>query len=148
MTKTQNYNLNKPEASDPLRLADFNGNADAIDAALAGCARVECGTYNGVGKYGEGNPCTLTFGIQPKIVFIFTVSSEYGSMGNTAYTGSAMGSNNVVFYYGGTKYKTYSNETGLTHYTLSGNTLTWYNTQNSSLQLNGKYDTYGYIAIG
>ena len=34
MTKTQNYNLNKPEVTDPLRLADFNENADKIDAAL------------------------------------------------------------------------------------------------------------------
>ena len=148
MTKTQHYNLNKPEATDPIRVADFNGNADIIDTALAGCARVECGTYTGTHTYGSDKPNTLIFGIQPKIVFIFTVSSAYGSMANTSYTGSAMGYNNVVFYYGGNKYKTYSGSTGYTHYTMSGNTLTWYNTQNETLQLNNKNDTYGYIAIG
>ena len=148
MTKTMNYNLNKPEATDPLRLADFNGNADIIDTALAGCARVECGTYTGTHTYGSSSPNTLTFGIAPKIVFVFTVSTEYGSMANTAYTGNAMGENNVVFYYGGSKYLTYSSGTGLTHYTLSGNTLTWYNTQSAWLQLNGNNTTYGYIAIG
>ena len=147
MTKTEHYNLNKPEGGDPLRLADFNANADIIDAALAGCARVECGTYTGKGTYGSSNKNKLTFGIQPKIVFIFK-TIEYGSMADTAYTGSALGTNNVVFYYGGSKYLTYSSGMGQTHYTLSGNTLTWYNTQSAWLQLNGNNTTYGYIAIG
>ena len=50
MTETVNYNLNKPEASDPLRLADFNENADIIDAALGvltGRAKVVTGSYIG-----------------------------------------------------------------------------------------------------
>ena len=147
MTKTMNYNLNKPEATDPLRLADFNQNSDILDAALAGCARVECGTYVGTGTHGPNNKNTLTFGIQPKIVFIFK-TIEYGSMADTAYTGSTLGTDNVVFYYGGSKYKTYSSGTGQTHYTMSDNTLTWYNTQNVWFQLNGNNTTYGYIAIG
>ena len=34
MEKTQYYNLNKPEVTDPLRVGDFNENADLIDAAI------------------------------------------------------------------------------------------------------------------
>ena len=34
MEKTTYYQLNKPEAADPLRLADFNENADKIDGLL------------------------------------------------------------------------------------------------------------------
>jgi len=149
MTKTENFNLNKPEAADPMRVEDFNHNADLIDAALSGCARVECGTYKGTGTYGEANPSTLTFGIQPKIVFVFN-ASQYGAMANTAYTGSAMGDSNLVFYYGGYRIRTYctSKGEGTMYYTLSGNTLTWYSTQKDSVQLNGSGATYGYIAIG
>lgn len=148
MTKTEHYNLNKPEAGDPVRVADFNENADIIDTALAGGARVECGTYTGTHTYGSDKPNTLTFGIAPKIVFVFTVSTEYGSMANTAYTGNAMGENNVVFYYGGSSIRTYSSGVGTMHYTLSGNTLSWYSTQSETVQLNSGGSTYGYIAIG
>ena len=35
MKKTTHYQLNKPESGDPLRVADFNENADIIDGALA-----------------------------------------------------------------------------------------------------------------
>ena len=34
MQKTKNYNLNKPEAADPMRVSDFNENADKIDGLL------------------------------------------------------------------------------------------------------------------
>ena len=34
MLKTEHYQLNKPEVTDPLRLEDFNENVDLIDAAL------------------------------------------------------------------------------------------------------------------
>lgn len=39
MTKTQHYELKKPEITDPLRVADFNENSDLIDAALAANAK-------------------------------------------------------------------------------------------------------------
>lgn len=34
MQLTPNYNLKKPEGTDPVDIQDFNDNADAIDAAL------------------------------------------------------------------------------------------------------------------
>ena len=63
MTKTANYNLNKPEATDPLRLADFNGNADIIDAALGmlnGRAKVVAGSFIGDGNGGYTLPLDFT----------------------------------------------------------------------------------------
>lgn len=35
MTYTTNYNLKKPEATDPVNVDDLNDNADTIDTALA-----------------------------------------------------------------------------------------------------------------
>ena len=37
-TYTENYNLKKPSTTDPVNIDDLNGNADIIDAALAGKA--------------------------------------------------------------------------------------------------------------
>ena len=34
MQLTPNYNLKKPEGTDPVDIQDFNDNADLIDAAL------------------------------------------------------------------------------------------------------------------
>lgn len=50
MEKTVNYNLNKPEPKDPLRVEDFNENSDAIDAALGALnERVYFGSWVGDG---------------------------------------------------------------------------------------------------
>ena len=71
MTKTMNYNLNKPEADDPLRLADFNQNADIIDTALGvltGRARVVVGSYIGdnTGKH------TIPLEFTPRFVLVMS----------------------------------------------------------------------------
>ena len=77
--KTQNYNLNKPEVTDPLRVDDFNANADMIDAALgalstavgnAGNCKIAIGTYAGNDAYGADNPTRLDVGFAPELVFI------------------------------------------------------------------------------
>ena len=43
----------------------------AIEAVVAGKAKIQTGTYNGTGTSGEASPVSLTFGFVPKIVFIF-----------------------------------------------------------------------------
>ena len=101
MTKTQNYNLNKPEATDPLRLADFNQNADIIDAALKnqandlavlsttvaskGNCKIAVGSYVGTNKYGSANPTKLEVGFAPKLVLI-GFNGEYCRLFTTAFT--------------------------------------------------------------
>ena len=45
MQETSNYNLKKPEPTDPLRLEDFNENADIIDGAIKAVERSVAGAY-------------------------------------------------------------------------------------------------------
>lgn len=63
MQKTVNYNLNKPEAADPLRLADFNQNADIIDTALGalnGRTKMVAGSFIGDDTSGYTLPLAFT----------------------------------------------------------------------------------------
>ena len=96
MTKTNNYNLKKPEPTDPLRLEDFNENADLIDAALGGKAnaadltalsqtvsalvqggvgRAAWGSYTGDGTYGKSAPTVLDVRFTP--VFAVISSNDF-----------------------------------------------------------------------
>ena len=92
MTKTQNYNLNKPEATDPLRLADFNGNADIIDGALASLSadHVYVGSYVGDGTAER----IIDLPFTPKVVFLFL---RFGN--NGAYTNAYILSDSLQFYF-------------------------------------------------
>lgn len=45
MTYTTNYNLKKPEATDPVDIGDLNDNADIIDAILAELAKRKVKEY-------------------------------------------------------------------------------------------------------
>ena len=74
MQKTQNYNLNKPEAGDPLRLADFNQNSDILDAALKNLSaeRVITGSYTGDGA----SERIIDLPFTPKMVLLFV---QYGN---------------------------------------------------------------------
>ena len=47
MQLTPNYNLKKPEETDPIDILDFNDNADLIDAALKKKAESSGGIYPG-----------------------------------------------------------------------------------------------------
>ena len=87
MTKTNIYNLKKPEPTDPLRLEDFNENADILDGLLNslntavagldaaakkfGNCHIASGTYKGTGKYGSANPTTIEVGFAPKLAIIY-----------------------------------------------------------------------------
>ena len=82
MTKTINYNLNKPEPNDPLRVADFNENADKIDAALGNLntamgqmavPKMAVGTYKGTG---ENKQQTIALGFRPKAVIAWGNKSD------------------------------------------------------------------------
>lgn len=66
MQKTSNYSLKKPDVHDPLRVEDFNGNADKIDAALAAVPKIVTGTYNGNGKENR----VIELGFTPKALLV------------------------------------------------------------------------------
>ena len=70
MNYTETLKLNKPEAADPMRLEDFNHNADLIDAALAACGNcsIVTGSFTGTGEAGR----TLELGFTPKAVILIS----------------------------------------------------------------------------
>ena len=148
MTKTANYNLNKPEATDPLRLADFNDNADIIDTALAGLTsrlKIEFGSYVGTGTFGTGTKNTLTFPFPPKVVIVVADAQGASHPGALFLAGQQYSNGfGVVSAYG---------QYGLT-LTWGENTLSWTSRYGSSngadayWQLNASGVTYRYVVIG
>ena len=133
MTKTANYNLNKPEATDPLRLADFNENADILDGALKNLSmaapKIAVGSYVGTDTSGSSNPNRLTFDFAPKALFVW---------GN-AYVAQAIRGQNMQAI-------SPDNDTTCTT-TWNGNAVQWY-AGYPAWQMNYKGKTYCYLAIG
>lgn len=108
--------------------------------------KVETGSYVGTGTSGSSNPNSLTFGFEPKLVFIsgnhqpayigglfmcFDLTSDFAVTHGYGYK-----------YFGANAYesKQYAKK--------AGNTLFWYHTESYSGQLNDPNYTYNYIAIG
>ena len=111
MQKTTNYNLNKPETTDPMRLADFNENSEILDAALAAAYSAdnlpwEMGTIDI--SYAEDGEVIKTFDFEPSAVFLF----ETGAIGGVLPSG------------GIAKLSMISDVSYYCYFELSGNTLT------------------------
>ena len=92
MLKTENYNLNKPEVTDPLRLADFNQNSDLIDAAIKAAEQTAMAAYSAdnapwvMGSFSIAGTLwetpAVTFNFEPRAVFIFGYNSICGGAVN------------------------------------------------------------------
>lgn len=138
MTKTEHYNLKKPGPNDPLSQADFNENADLIDAALAALntavangVKLQTGSYSGKGVYGSGNPNTLNLNFTPKFLMVWGPYSHI-MVGIT-------GKNFSVRY----DYLSWECTT-----TWSGATVKWYYDSSAQSQMNESGKTYYYLALG
>ena len=142
MTKTQNYNLNKPEAGDPLRLADFNQNADIIDGALSKCANIAVGSYIGDGTYGQDNPKTLTFEFKPTVVWIRCTNS--GGTGLSYFSLLGFEGMKTAFIYNSVS----GGSESTIHMTWGENSFTWYGTNSGYSALNNQGTKYYYLALG
>ena len=94
--------------------------------------KIETGSYVGTGTYGQANPNTLTFGFVPKFVFVSSGGTK------SSYFLWVQGCNGTSGEY----------NDHLSVVVVSGNTLSWYNTNNEISQRNIKNVTYYYIAIG
>ena len=93
MKQTEHYGLNQWELADRIRMEDFNGDNEKVDAALKGQAealaaetaareelaaavaacgncKIAYGTYTGNGNYGSDNPNCLTFPFEPTLVIV------------------------------------------------------------------------------
>ena len=107
---------------------------------LGGGARIEVGSYVGTGTYGKSNPNTLTFGVEPQLVAIFSPSQN----GNYAYKLFML--RNVL---GASILDSDGNNNGVI-VTWSEKSVTWYvyGSKNANYQMNVSNYTYHYIAIG
>ena len=99
MQHTANYNLPQWEAGDRIKRADFNGAMSAIDAALAGAARIVTVTYTGDGATSR----IISLGFTPRAVIVSTHISAFDlhvpTTGDVVhYGGIAIGS---TYYLGG-----------------------------------------------
>ena len=142
MQRTQNYNLCQWEAEDRIMRSDFNADNQKIDAALgaqqAAMPRIAFGSYVGDGRYGSSRPNSLTFDFEPKLLF---VQSKAGGMqsGIIALRGAETAALFPGYQYSDNHY---------VYTTWSGNTVSWYDLQHGTYQLNTNGGTYYYLALG
>lgn len=142
MTKTANYEFSKWEKHDRVLMDDFNGTLDDIDAALKETSdaipKIVCGSYTGNGKYGAGNPNSLSFPFTPKLVLISSCQSLPNSR------------QNLVGWFYGYNSGACDNDSNARTVKLSWTTgaLQWYSTESAYDQLNQSNNTYQYCAIG
>lgn len=105
--------------------------ADLLNSlASQGAARVTVGTYKGTGKYGSGNPNSLTFPFPPKFVLI-------ARSGDTAVLFVNPAGYGINF----TQTNRYMSSI------WSGNTLSWYNDYSEGVQMNSSGFDYQYYAF-
>lgn len=108
--------------------------------------RIATGSYTGTGTYGSSNPNSLTFGFEPKAIFMWAVNNGIrlpNALAATTYI-AAIPANNV-YYYGG--FDSPGQTRGQIKRSIDGKTITWYSTD-PGYQLNSSSFTYYYLAIG
>lgn len=166
MKQTEHYGLNQWELADRIRMEDFNGDNEKVDAALKGQAealaaetaareelaaavaacgncKIAYGTYTGNGNYGSDHPNCLTFPFEPKLVIVQNKSVASAQIsGSNSMSWSMMTAIRPLngFILDGVSWTL--------RLTWSGNSLSWYNTINAELQMNKSDNTYLYLALG
>ena len=122
------------------KITDVLGNLISIPVdQIKDGVKIAVGSYTGTGTYGSSNPNSLTFGFEPKLVFIGAKSQP---------------SANCAFVFNGqiTFSRTNSGGGGDSAVcSFSGNTFTWYSTSSSwgvDAQMNSANVEYLYFAIG
>lgn len=114
------------------------------DSQILGGVQIETGSYVGTGTYGQANPNSLTFGFEPKLVFI---SGDH----KPAYAGGLFICFDLTDDYAVTNgygYKYFGSADPHNYAKKVGNTLSWYYRDSYSDQLNNPNYTYNYLAIG
>lgn len=155
MKYTENYQLSQWVETDRIRMEDFNGDNQKIDAALkaeataraaavqtltgkvakCGNCRIVYGSYKGTGQAGADNPCKMTFDSKPLFLFITPQSHSGSSYCNLILVQGAQWAYSYVEYFN-------SNN----HVTWDGNTVQWYASKSAEYQFNTTM-TYHYVAL-
>ena len=97
-------------------------------------AKIQTGSYTGTGTSGQSNPCSLTFGFEPKLLIV----------GN----GSDTADSTAVLIKGMKRHWTIASAgNGTLFPTFSGNTVSWYS-NDAWVQMNVANAAYCYLSIG
>ena len=110
-------------------ITDVNGNQLGV--------QIETGSYVGTGTHGEDNPNSLTFGFEPKMVFV--IGGNRRALG--AFSSSALSKGMSISSFG-------AGIIGGLAVSWSGSTVTWYYSGSAASQLNEINSGYEYLAIG
>ena len=145
--QTPNYALNQWERDDRILMEDFNEDNAKIDTALAGLEETAAGhtaalsrrgncqiyttSYVGNGKYGQANPITLTFPRKPLLVIVAQVN--YGAM--------------IVMPQGCAHIMHTEGNRGALVVTWQGNSVSWWTSDNSLIQMSEQDKTYMVVAF-
>lgn len=120
---------------------------DVLGASVTVGAQIEAGSYVGTGTYGKDNPNTLTFGFEPKVVFVGQTA------GNESYASGCImfvGARYAACFKGTSSQENGSASQGLwrVYFLDTSQTFSWYNSNSATSQLNNSNYTYSYVAIG
>lgn len=136
------------------KITDVLGNLIAIpNSQILGGVQIETGSYVGTGSYGYSNPNSLTFGFEPKLVFMFKDKFPvYGDVNSsTSYPvyGTTIG---MTTTYSQSLFNIYGRRSGDDYYLYAkkssdGKTLSWYHGAGADDQMNDSGVTFNYIAI-
>ena len=103
-----------------------------LENALANAGvRIATGSYVGDGTYGKNNQTSVTLPFTPKLFMVCD--------GNTRY--------DVGLWFPGVRYMHGMNSENI-DVSQSGNTVSWYSTQNATYQYNANNCTFHWLAIG
>ena len=105
--------------------------------------KIETGSYVGTGTSGSSNPNTLTFGFEPKILFVSKQDQNLNSVG--FFMLACKGVTNAQCMHAA---QNTAPQGPFCARNWSENSVSWYNTSGSTEQLNMNNETYFYVAIG
>ena len=113
-------------------------NLQNLVSEMSGGLKISSGSYQGNGTFGADNKNSIAFDFVPKIVFI-TPNDE------ATYDGTITWIHNTTK---STLNATSSNNGITVTFSLTGNTLSWYQSNGAGYQLNTSGKTYNWVALG
>lgn len=135
-----------------MAFLDETGLAEVWGLIESKYPRIATGEYAGTGTYGQNSKNSLTFDFEPKMVIIFGVLDRVPThSGLVPGTSNYAWGNSMIWVYGQESATiSGSSNAGTLTITQSGNTLTWYCSNNITAfnQLNESGYHYHYWAIG
>ena len=105
--------------------------------------RIATGSYVGTGTYGQSNPNSLTFGFEPKMVWVCATNTSNASKEQATFLFGA----SFYSYVQASSASSNGSVTFGTSVQFNGNVMSWYS-DNAIKQFNTNGTTYHFVAIG